>query len=76
MKRRGEIKKRMLPVSFQGPVPAEGTEVLNGDLRAGEVLTGRDGGAIALVRLDRLEGPLTAEGRNVAVLRPDWISSL
>jgi folate-binding protein YgfZ len=76
MKRRGEIKKRMLPITFDGSPPPEGAEVLNGELRAGEMLTGRDGGAIALMRLDRLEGPLTVEGRNVAVLTPDWISSL
>ena len=75
MKRRGEIKKRMLPIAFDGPAPPEGAEVLNGDLRAGEVLTGRDGGAIALMRLDRREGPLTVEGRGVSVQMPEWIPS-
>jgi folate-binding protein YgfZ len=74
MKRRGEIKKRMLPLTFDGPPPPEGTEVLNGELRAGEVLTGRDGGAIGLMRLDRLEGTLTVEGRAVAVRVPAWAS--
>ncbi|OYW25955.1 MAG: glycine cleavage system protein T, partial [Caulobacter sp. 12-67-6] len=49
MKRRGAIKKRMLPIVFEGPAPAPGTEVLNGELRAGEVMTGRDGGAVALL---------------------------
>jgi folate-binding protein YgfZ len=74
MKRRGEIRKRMLPLAFDGPPPAPGTEVLNGDLRAGEVLTGRDGGAMALVRLDRLEGTLTADGRAVTVRQPAWMA--
>lgn len=73
MKRRGEIKKRMLPLAFDGPPPPEGTEVLNDELRAGEVLTGRDGGAIALMRLDRLEGPLTVEGRPTEVSMPEWL---
>ncbi|KPF76474.1 glycine cleavage system protein T [Brevundimonas sp. AAP58] len=73
MKRRGEIKKRMLPITFDGPPPPEGAEVLNGELRAGEVLTGRDGGAMALMRLDRLEGALTVEGRAVTVRMPDWM---
>ena len=72
MKRRGVIKTRMLPIAFEGPAPAVGTEVLNGDLRVGEVLTGRDGGAIALLRLDRLEGALTAGGRAITVRRPVW----
>ncbi len=73
MKRRGEIKKRMLPIVFDGPPPATGTEVLNGDLRAGEMLTGRDGRAMALVRLDRIDGSLTVEGQQVAVDWPEWM---
>lgn len=73
MKRRGEIKKRMLPINFDGPPPAPGAEVLNGDLRAGEVLTGRDGTAMALVRLDRIDGALSVEGRAVTVRWPSWM---
>ncbi|MBX9461289.1 MAG: folate-binding protein [Brevundimonas sp.] len=72
MKRRGVIKTRMLPIAFDGPPPPSGSEVLNGDLRAGEVLSGGEGGAMALLRLDRLEGLLTVDGRPVAVRRPDW----
>jgi tRNA-modifying protein YgfZ len=72
MKRRGAIKTRMLPIAFDGPPPPFGAEVLNGDLRAGEVLSGRDGAAMALLRLDRLEGALTVEGRPVTVRRPAW----
>jgi len=76
MKRRGEIKKRMLPLTFDGPTPVPGSEVLNGDLRAGEVLTGQDGIAMALVRLDRLEGVLTVEGRAVTVVQPQWMAPI
>jgi hypothetical protein len=75
MKRRGEIKKRMVPIVFDGPPPAPGTEVLNGDLRAGEVLSGREGGAMALVRLDRLDGSLTVDGRPVTARLPGWLVS-
>ncbi len=75
MKRRGVIKNRMLPITFDGPAPAFGTEVLAGTLRAGEVLSGRDGRAMALLRLDRIEGAdLTADGRPVHVERPDWLA--
>ncbi len=74
MKRRGEVKKRMLPLTFDGPAPAPGAEVLNGDLRAGEVLSGRDGAAMALVRLDRIEGELTVDGRAVTAVRPAWMA--
>jgi folate-binding protein YgfZ len=75
MKRRGTIKTRMLPVAFDGPPPPFGAEVLNGELRAGEVLSGRDGSAMALLRLDRLEGVLTVEGRDVTVRRPAWMGT-
>lgn len=74
MKRRGRIKTRMVPIVFEGPPPDFGTEVLAGDLRAGEVLSGIDGRAMALLRLDRLEaGALSAGGRRVAAERPDWL---
>ena len=73
MKRRGTIKSRMLAIEFDGPALPFGAEVLNGTLRAGEVLSGRDGAAMALVRLDRLEGQLTVDGRPVRVRRPDWL---
>ncbi|MGR4862289.1 CAF17-like 4Fe-4S cluster assembly/insertion protein YgfZ [Caulobacter sp. LARHSG274] len=76
MKRRGTIKSRMLPIAFAGPPPAPGTEVLAGELRAGEVLSGRDGRAMAQLRLDRIEGAdLTADGRPVEVVRPSWFET-
>lgn len=73
MKRRGTIKNRMMAITFDGPVPERGGEVLNGDLRAGQVMTGAGGRAIALMRLDRMEGELTVDGRPVRVERPDWL---
>lgn len=74
MKRRGAIRSRMLPIVFDGPAPAEGAEVLTGaELRAGQALTGRAGRAMALLRLDRIDGPLTVEGRSVRVERPGWM---
>jgi folate-binding protein YgfZ len=74
MKRRGTIKSRMLPIALDGPPPAFGTEVLAGELRAGEALSGRDGRAMALLRLDRVAGAaLTVDGRAVTVDWPDWV---
>ncbi len=75
MKRRGVIKNRMLPLAFDGPAPASGTEVLAGDLRAGEVLSGGERRAIALVRLDRALGrDLTVDGRAARVEVPGWMA--
>ena len=75
MKRRGTIKSRMLPIAFDGPPPPFGAEVLNGDLRAGAVLSGRDGVAMALMRLDRMDGALTVDGRPVTARPPAWIAT-
>jgi folate-binding protein YgfZ len=76
MKRRGSIKRRMLPIRFEGPPPAPGAEILAGMLRAGEVLSGADGRAMALVRLDRIEGAaLTVDGRPCGVVRPGWMDA-
>jgi folate-binding protein YgfZ len=73
MKRRGAIKSRLAPIDFEGPPPAPGTEVLAGNLRAGEVRSGVAGRAIALLRLDRVDGAtLTVDGRPCRVARPDW----
>ncbi|WP_332770609.1 CAF17-like 4Fe-4S cluster assembly/insertion protein YgfZ [Phenylobacterium sp.] len=74
MKRRGQIKSRMLPLAFEGGAPALGSEVLNGELRAGEVLSGAQGRAMALVRLDRIGGELTADGRKVRAETPAWFA--
>ncbi len=73
MKRRGTIKNRMLPLDFDGPPPAFGAEVLKGELRAGEVLSGQDGSVMALLRIDRLDGDLTVDGRPVRLRKPAWM---
>jgi len=74
MKRRGMIKNRMLPIVFDGEALSFGAEVLAGDRRAGEVLSGQDGRAMALLRLDRTQGaPLSVDGRAVSVERPGYL---
>ena len=74
MKRRSAVKTRMVPIRFDGPPPSPGTPVETHDgLRAGEVLTGGEGRALALLRLDRaVSGPLVCEGRAMVLDIPDW----
>ena len=73
MKRRGQVKSRMLPIVFEGPPPEPGAEVLAGERRAGEVLSAIAGRGIALLRLDRIEGAtLKVSQRPVQVERPAW----
>ncbi len=75
MKRRGQIKTRMAPITFDGPAPDPGSELLAGDLRAGEVLTGGEGLAMAALRLDRANAePRTLpDGRAWAPKWPAWM---
>jgi hypothetical protein len=76
MKRRGQIKSRMLPIAFDGPPPAVGAEVLAGELRAGVVTSAGEGRALALMRLDRAAaGGLTVDGQTVRLERPAWFQS-
>jgi folate-binding protein YgfZ len=73
MKRRGQIKTRMLPITFDGPPPPSGAEILAGELRAGEVLSVGNGKAIAALRLDRALGKaLTVDDRPVRAETPAW----
>jgi folate-binding protein YgfZ len=75
MKRRGAIKNRMAPIAVEGLPPPAGARLRAGELRAGEVSSSSEAGAMALLRLDRLsEGPLTLEdGRPWRVAWPDWM---
>ena len=74
MKRRSAVKTRMAPITFDGPPPAPGTPVQTAEgLRAGEVLSGRDGRALALLRLDRaVSGPLAVGSLPVTLEIPSW----
>lgn len=73
MKRRSAVKTRMAPIAFDGPPPPPGTAVMAGALRAGEVLSGADGRAMALLRLDRAQGgDLVVDGRPVRLDIPAW----
>ncbi|MDP3488522.1 MAG: folate-binding protein YgfZ [Phenylobacterium sp.] len=76
MKRRGTVKTRFLPIAFDGETPPPGAEILAGELRAGVVLSGADGLAMASLRLDRIAGAdLSVEGQPARVVRPDWFDA-
>lgn len=79
MKRKGEIRKRTLIATFDGPPPAKGANVAAGEHSIGEILSGGDGTALALVRIDRLKAgdeagrSLTVDGRNVRISFPAYL---
>lgn len=71
MKRRGQIKTRMLPLRVEGA--NAGAEVLNGELRAGIVTSAGDGLALGLMRLDRIDGTLAVDGSPATADYPAWM---
>lgn len=74
-KYRGLIKKRLLPVAFEGPAPAPGTPVRCAEREAGVLRSAADGRGLALLRLEYLEDgqpPLTAGEARLTVTKPDW----
>lgn len=54
-KYRALIKKKLFPATIDGPVPEIGTPVTLDGKEAGEVRSGRDGAALALLRLEDVQ---------------------
>jgi tRNA-modifying protein YgfZ len=76
-KYRALIKKRLMPVAVDGPLPAPGTPIMLGDQEAGEMRSGRDGLGLALLRLEALDEasagkPLTAGTARLVPHKPRW----
>ncbi len=72
-KYRGLVKKRLLPVRIDGPLPAPGTEVKAGGDEAGEMRSGTGGLGLALLRLEQIDKELTAGAAKVKPAKPDWL---
>ena len=77
-KYRALIKKRLVPVQIQGPLPEPGTIVKLGEQEAGEIRSGRGDLALALLRLEAMDEaaksgtPLFAGAARVTPLKPAW----
>jgi tRNA-modifying protein YgfZ len=68
MKYRALVKKQLVPVTVAGPMPAPGTAIMSGEDEVGEIRSGRDGAALALLRLDAMErAPLLAGAAIISV---------
>ncbi|WP_316979268.1 CAF17-like 4Fe-4S cluster assembly/insertion protein YgfZ [Shumkonia mesophila] len=67
-KYRGLIKRRLLPVRFDGPAPAAGTPILLDGRDVGEMRSSAPGIGLALLRLESLEA---AAGAGTALMAGD-----
>jgi folate-binding protein YgfZ len=75
MKYRALVKKRLLPITVAGDLPPTGTPVMLGNDEAGELRSGRDGRALALLRLDATTGggALMAGNARITPEKPGWM---
>ncbi|SDF57138.1 hypothetical protein SAMN05216241_101493 [Limimonas halophila] len=76
MKYRGLAKKRLVPVTIEGPMPEPGTAIRRGGKSAGTLRSAVDGVGLALMRLDQLdEGQtpdLEAGEAQLTAHKPAW----
>ena len=53
-KHRGLVRRRLAPVVLEGPLPPNGTPIMAGEREVGEIRTGLDDAALAVLRLERI----------------------
>ena len=74
---RGTVRKRLLPVDVSGPMPESGAPVMSGEKQVGEMRWGDNGKALAVLRLEHIQGvdsPSFAAGDAVVTpVIPDWV---
>lgn len=72
-KYRALIKKRLLPVTIEGPAPEPGTPVTAAGKDVGVLRSSVDGMGLALLRLEHLEAPLLAGKARLTAKKPVWL---
>lgn len=79
MKHRSLVRRRLLPVAFDGPPPEPGAPVTRGDIEAGEIRSVADGMGLALLKLDHALAAidsgeaLKAGDASATPQRPGWV---
>jgi folate-binding protein YgfZ len=77
-KHRALVRKRLLPVRVEGPLPAPGTPLMLGEREAGEMRSGEGGRGIALIRLEAIgeSMPTLTAGESRATPEwPEWLAA-
>ncbi len=70
---RGLVKRRLVPVRAQGPIPAPGTPVLQAGAEVGVMRSGREDRGLALLRLEALGGNLRCGAATLIAEIPPWM---
>ena len=72
-KYRGLVKRRLVPVAIDGPLPPPGTPVLRNGAEVGIMRSGCDHMGLAVLRLDSLDGALHCGTAMLAAQVPAWM---
>lgn len=72
-KYRGLVKRRLVPVDVEGPLPARGTPITLDGLDVGEMRSGRDDWGLALLRLSALGQALRCGQAQLRPRVPAWM---
>ena len=72
-KYRGLVKRRLVPVAVEGPLPAPGTPVLRDGAEVGTMRSGRDALGLAVLRLEAISGTLSCGSARLTPRVPDWM---
>jgi len=80
MKYRGLVRKRLMPLTFEGASPAPGTQIKAGSRDIGELRAATENGGFAVLRLDKLEESvkqgetLRADETVATPVKPAWVN--
>ena len=72
-KYRGLIKRRLVRVRVEGALPPPGTPVMRDGREVGILRSGRDGLALATLRIEALSGVLDCGDARLTVAMPGWM---
>ncbi|MSP29211.1 MAG: folate-binding protein [Acetobacteraceae bacterium] len=72
-KYRGLIKRRLVPVLVEGDLPAPGTPVTRAGVEVGILRSGRDGRALATLRVEAMGWELACGDARLTAERPGWM---
>ncbi|MCK5167115.1 MAG: folate-binding protein YgfZ, partial [Rhodospirillaceae bacterium] len=74
-KYRGLVKKRLFPVSIDGPIPEPGTIITSGEREVGEMKSNAGDIGLALIRVDSISAndKLMAENATLTPTVPGWV---
>jgi tRNA-modifying protein YgfZ len=72
---RGLVKRRLVPVTIEGPVPEPGTPVLRDGREVGTMRSGIGQTGLAVLRLEAMQGALTSGEATLTPRIPTWMQT-